>query len=130
MGFKKWISGGYQAEAKASILKTKLGGLAIEGDEVIVGDERRSVVGLTASVVDHGPGQSKVSGGRVIGGAVLFGPVGAIVGGMAKKHSRGDGAILLDGPDFQAFVPFKAGMLTEARALVAAINTAARSAAN
>ena len=66
----------------------------------------------------------------MIGGAVLFGPVGAIAGGMAKKHSRGDGAILLDGPHFQAFVPFKAGMLTEDGGLVAAINTAARSAAN
>lgn len=129
MGFRKWISGGYQAEAQAKILQAHLGGLALEGDEVIVGDERRSVAGVTATVVDDGPGQSKVSAGRVVGGAVLFGPAGAIVGGLAKKHKRGDGAILLDGPDFQAFVPFKGKVLTEARALVAAINTAARSAA-
>jgi hypothetical protein len=55
MGFKKWVSGGYHAEAKDSIFQTKLGGLALEGDEVIVGDERRSVVGITAAVVDDGP---------------------------------------------------------------------------
>lgn len=82
--------------------------------------------GVTASIVDEGVARSSVSAGRVVAGGIILGPAGMVIGALAKKHTRGDGAIMLDGPSFQVFMGFKGALLPQARELVAAINTAAR----
>lgn len=50
-----------------------------EGQSVPIGE-------ATAEVVSADAARTRVTATRVVGGAVLFGPLGALVGGMAKKN--------------------------------------------
>lgn len=75
--------------------------------------------GSTASIDAGAAGQSQVGAGRVIGGALLAGPVGALVGAAAKKNT-GSIYVTVQSEDGQSIVA--AGPSKESGAAMALVN--------
>lgn len=65
------------------------GDITITGEGVLTYKGHEFPTHGARATVDQGGVKQKVGAGRVVGGAVLAGPVGAVIGGMAKK-SKGD----------------------------------------
>lgn len=57
----------------------------ITGDNLHKGLQKWNLKGATAELENGANIGSRITATRVVTGAVLFGPVGAIIGGMAKK---------------------------------------------
>lgn len=60
-------------------------GFRLDGDFLNYGSDRRRVKGAKASVEAGAAARSRMTATRVIGGAAILGPLGAILGGLAKK---------------------------------------------
>lgn len=71
----------------------------------------------TAELIEAGPDGQRVTATRVAAGAVLAGPVGALVGGMAKKGT-GSGWLIVRTPDGELREQVKGSRVAKARELV------------
>ncbi|WKD60881.1 hypothetical protein CCICO_04220 [Corynebacterium ciconiae DSM 44920] len=81
--------------AKSVAKRDAKGKDVIEFGELLVTDEyvyhqgvREPVDGVTARIETEESLQGRMSAGRVVGGAILLGPVGALLGGMARKSDK------------------------------------------
>ena len=120
MGFKDFVN----KTKLAAKYNGSLGPLALTADKLHYNMKKYSVVGAVAEIdtVDAPAPQATLT--RIAAGAVIAGPVGAIVGGMLKKdRSKGfltitlaDGKVLL--------VEFPSAKISDARKLVGLINEA------
>jgi hypothetical protein len=78
-------------------------GIKLDTKKGTIKNGRKSypVAGVTASVESIGEINRRLSLTRTAGGAVLLGPLGALLGGMAKKKQDARQLFLLvEGPDF------------------------------
>lgn len=55
--------------------------------------------GATASLQEGDGGGTKISAGRIVAGGILAGPVGAVVGGMARKNFAATSILAIQMPD-------------------------------
>lgn len=72
---------------------------------------------------------SRFSVGRTVGGAVLFGPVGAVVGAVARKNKTTDNRelfLMLEGSAFMAVLTLDPKKSSEARGFLAGLLDAAK----
>ena len=100
------------------------GDITITGEGVLTYKGHEFPTHGARATVDQGGVKQKVGAGRVVGGAVLAGPVGAVIGGMAKK-SKGDISLevqLADGRVLVATGPVKS--LEKAQDVASRINDA------
>lgn len=120
MGIKETI-----AKAKlAARFNGSLDGLALTNDKIRYNLKTYPVAGAVAEIdtVDAPAPQATI--GRIAAGAVIAGPVGAIVGGMLKKD-RSKGYITITLEDGKVIVSdFPSVKLSVARNLVSLINEA------
>ncbi|WP_296192663.1 hypothetical protein [uncultured Microbacterium sp.] len=108
MGFKEWIKsegvhGERRAQAGMNLLTMNASGLmtgkfnynikdailTYEGDSAPA--SRLGSVAFSADVPEK-----RMTATRVVAGAVLLGPVGMVIGALAKKQKNGDGWLLID----------------------------------
>lgn len=79
-------------------------GFRLDGELLSYGSERRRINGARASVEAGASARSRITATRVIGGAAILGPLGAILGGLAKKDESkvfliiemGDGTVFTE----------------------------------
>jgi hypothetical protein len=124
MGFRDW-----QAKHRDEHqFDCHAGNIFLMGREIIQTDTRRHkypVAGATARFESAAAAQSRMTATRVVTGAVILGPLGAILGGMAKKNTTAmyivvelaDGTVLTD--------EAKAKDEAQIRAFVDSVNKAA-----
>lgn len=94
-----------QAFAAAHKHDCNFAGAYLMGDTVKHGLKKWPVAECSAEF-QTGEQLAKMSASRVVGGAVLLGPLGAVLGGMAKKDKSKayvalqtpDGPVVLEGP--------------------------------
>ena len=60
--------------------------LVVDDRVVFCEGQSAPLSGAKAEIVDADTARTRMTATRVLGGAVLFGPLGALVGGMAKKN--------------------------------------------
>lgn len=75
------------------------------------------VLECSAELIEAGPDGQRVTATRVAAGAVLAGPVGALVGGMARKGT-GSGWLIVRTPDGELREKVKGSRVAKARELV------------
>lgn len=101
MGLFDKMRGAMAEAAKHSAYNGDLGGVHLLNGEVrwVNGGrlERKSVEGAVASF-DAGNASTRIGAGRVIAGGVLFGPVGAVAGGLLRKQA-GRVYVTIEWPD-------------------------------
>ncbi len=94
----------------------------------LVGNKRmkRPAAGVVASIESGGDAGPKIKVGRVAAGAIIAGPVGAVVGGLLRKNVNRVYVTVTfpDGETVDEDVPVKEER--EARAFVSSINAAGR----
>lgn len=76
-----------------------------------------SVLECSAELIEAGPDGQRVTTTRVAAGAVLAGPVGALIGGMARKGT-GSGWLIVRTPDGELREKVKGSKVAKARELV------------
>ena len=120
MGMKELV-----AKAKAaSKYNQSLNGLALTADKIRYQLKTFSVVGASAVLDTIDEPAPSVSVGRIAAGAVIAGPVGAIIGGILKKD-RSKGYIQITLADGTMLVSeFPSAKVSDARKLIALINEA------
>lgn len=64
---------------------TRFAGFTTDGEFLSYGSDRRRIKGARATVEAGAAARSRMTATRVIGGAAILGPLGAILGGLAKK---------------------------------------------
>ena len=105
--FSTWIkesnkkAKAYQHEHKHDMV---LDTWRLSGDTLHQGLKKWNLKGATAHLDNGANVGSRITATRVVAGAVLFGPVGALIGGMAKKdrnklyitvtYSNGDAGVI------------------------------------
>ena len=119
------------AAARTPRTLASAGPITITETSILVnGNARPLTPGITAQVDASGDVQkyatSRTTATRVVAGAVLFGPVGAIVGGTAKKgkvHTQDTRQLYLivTGPDWQEVVQLHPDLGTQARQFAATL---------
>ena len=95
----------------------------ISGSELCKGFQKWSLKGATATLENGANVGSRITATRVVTGAVLFGPVGAIIGGMAKKDRNKLYVTVTYSNGDQGVIEAKAKDEAKARQFVQAINT-------
>lgn len=63
----------------------KFSGFELTATHLVYKSDRRSVSGAKATVEAGASARTRMTATRVIGGAAILGPLGAILGGLAKK---------------------------------------------
>lgn len=100
-------------------------GLKIKGDRLHKGLGRSWPIAECAAVVDQGANiSSRMTATRVVGGAVLLGPLGAILGGLAKKD-RSKVFLAIDVPGDAILIEVKGKHEGKARKFALQVNQAA-----
>ena len=87
MGFKQWLKGETEAQKRAKEFvehSAHWGGLWLANGEILADGKKYPVAGAQA-VFENGVQQSRATLTRIGAGAILFGPAGAVVGGLLKK---------------------------------------------
>ncbi|OLT51170.1 hypothetical protein BJF89_08635 [Corynebacterium sp. CNJ-954] len=74
-------------QRKKHPIAISFGGMLLLDGTVYYGGYAIPAAGASASIDSGAAGQSKVGVGRVLGGAVLAGPAGALIGAAAKKNT-------------------------------------------
>ena len=119
MGFLKELGKAFMTTPDA-----KLGMTSLHDGRLHWGASSKEIAGATA-VFEHGADQKRVTITRVGAGALLFGPVGAIVGGMLRKDTTKVYVIVTFADEQQAIIDVPARMEREAREFTARLNEAA-----
>lgn len=142
---KAYDAGVRQADKALAAARTprtlaSVGGVTLTETSIIVnGNARPLTPGITAQVDATGDIQkyatSRTTATRVVAGAMLAGPVGAIVGGSAKKgkvHTNDTRQLYLivTGPNWQEVVQLNPDWGTQARQLAATLYNVAPHAAH
>jgi hypothetical protein len=120
VGFKDALN---EVKIKAKF-NGSLGNMALTADKVRYAFKSFPVAGAVAELDTVDAPAPQATLGRIAAGAVIAGPVGAIIGGMLKKdRSKGYISVTLsDGNIFLA--EFPAARVSDARRFVALINEA------
>lgn len=114
------ITAAYRREYPAAVVA---GTMMLLDGVVYYGGHAIPAAGATASVESGVQATEKVTAGRVIGGAILAGPAGAIIGAAAKKRTEGQLFITVSGAEGKALMAtVPASEAGAATALVNAIN--------
>lgn len=97
------------------------GELRMQGRTITYKNDEYDIAGARATI-DAGQIGKKMTATRVIGGGVLFGPVGALIGGMAKK-STGDAFLNIELGDGRLIVePVKKKEMKKANEFAQQVN--------
>lgn len=87
----------------------------------------QSVTGCHAVVDSVGAIRDRATLTRVVGGAVVAGPLGAVIGGLLRKRvDERQVFLLISGPRLDWVVPVKTWQVGEAQRFAAVLNTAAK----
>lgn len=106
-------------------------GVTLQRDVIRYKRERFPTAGVAASVETAGGIDRRLSGTRTVGGALVLGPLGAVLGGLAKKKVDSRQAFLLvEGPGFAWAVEVDQGDLVKAHKFAAKVTAAGRRRAN
>lgn len=120
----KQQSGGFLDKLAAFEVTYRFGGIKLKGKTITYQGESLPVAGARATI-DAGQLGSRMTATRVVGGAVLFGPVGALLGGLAKKKT-GDAFLNIELADGRFIIEHvKRKDLKEANRFVKEVNDAA-----
>lgn len=102
----------------------RFGSVKMKGRTVTYKGDEYDLEGARA-LVDSGQLGKRMTATRVIGGGVIFGPVGALIGGMAKK-STGDAFLNIELADGRLIIePVKKKQIKEANKFAQKINDTA-----
>lgn len=102
----------------------RFGSVKMKGRTVTYKGDEYDLKGARA-LVDSGQLGKRMTATRVIGGGVIFGPVGALIGGMAKK-STGDAFLNIELADGRLIIePVKKKQIKEANKFAQKINDTA-----
>ncbi len=97
--------------------------LAPEMDGIGLNGEWHPIDGVCAWVEPAASPELYTSGGRIIVGGLLAGPVGAVAGSLHQKQVSGTGAFfIVQGPGFHWIVQFDSRSELRAREFAAQIN--------
>lgn len=88
--------------------------------------DTQPLTGVHASIESGEALSRRTTATRVVAGAVLAGPVGAVVGAVAKKKTGGDSYLVITGPEFEWQIEVDRKHADKARQFAAQINTAAK----
>jgi len=119
---------GFKDAMKSISIKAKfngsLGNMALMAEKVRIGAKTFPVAGLLAELHTVDAPAPQATLGRIAAGAVIAGPIGAIVGGMLAKD-RSKGYINLTLADGRMVVSeFPSSRVSDARKFIALINEA------
>jgi hypothetical protein len=114
-----------QEQAAAAPKPLRFGGFTLTGEMLEFDGSRRQVRGSTAVIESAATAKNRMTATRVVGGFALFGPLGAVIGGMSKKDlsrifvivTLADGTVWTD--------EIKGKKESDARQFIGAVNTAA-----
>lgn len=125
MGVKDFLRNA-QTKADEHRYDDKFEGLRVLGDQLfrISAGKQWPVAGCNAQVDSGAAIQSRVTATRVAAGAVVAGPVGALVGALAKKD-RSRVYLAVTTPDDHVLIEVKGKHETDARRFAANLNAAA-----
>lgn len=115
----------YRGQVVAPVGAVKFGDLILDGSTIYCAGEAVALGRARAEILDADAARSRVTATRVVAGAVLAGPVGALIGGMAKKSTGRVYVVVTcdDGRILSGDAPSKA--MGSASELVTKINMAA-----
>jgi hypothetical protein len=82
----------------------------------------RPLCGISVDLHSGSTATSRMTATRVATGAALAGPVGALLGGMARKRSGGEALLTVAGPDLLWSVKVEPEKMTNALRFVAKAN--------
>ena len=123
-GFARWISGDIAAEAKARIETEKataaLGGLVV-GEHHLSYSNETVPMSATTATIEQDLAVERITATRVVAGALLAGPAGAVIGALAKKREAGSSYLVIDTPASQWLVTIDRKAITAAREVVTKI---------
>ncbi len=125
MGMKKLVQG-LQQGADARRYNDSFEGLRIIGDQLfrIKAGKQWPVAGCSAQVDSGAAISSRVTATRVVAGAAIAGPIGAVVGALAKKD-RSKVYLAVTTPDDHVLLELKGKEEGEARRFAGNLNAAA-----
>lgn len=90
------------------------------------GRDQQPLAGVTATIETGETLTRRTTATRVIGGALLAGPAGAIIGAIARKKTGGTQYLVIAGPAFEWQIQVDRGDVDRARKFAAKVNTAAK----
>lgn len=116
----------YNGPVSAPVGAVKFGDLILDGDTLYCNGEAIALRGAHAELMDADAARSRVTATRVAAGAIVAGPVGALIGGLAKK-STGRVYVMVTSDDGRVLSGDGASKESgKAAELVARINAASR----
>ncbi len=125
-GFARWISGDIRNETIARLAEEEqvkaLGGLIVDEQALTLTYVNETIpMSAVSATIEQDLSIERVTATRVVAGALIAGPVGAVIGALVKKREAGDSYLVIDTPETQWLVTVNSKAVAAARAVLTQI---------